>query len=71
VKLASAQATPPSPPPAAKAPAGGYPASAKSKVFHLPGCEFAGKIKASNLVTYKTREEAMAAGREPAGCCNP
>jgi len=49
---------------------GGYVASRNSEVFHRPECHNAGRIKPSNLVHFRTREEAMAAKR-PAKDCNP
>ena len=48
-----------------------YPASASSEVFHEEGCGNAEKISAANLVCYATREQAVKAGRRPAGCCKP
>jgi beta-lactamase superfamily II metal-dependent hydrolase len=46
-------------------------ASRNSEVFHTPDCEWAGKIKPENLVTYDTWEDATIDGRRPAHCCNP
>lgn len=46
-------------------------ASAKGKTFHRASCEWAGKISAANLVKYKTREEAIAAGKKPCSTCKP
>ncbi len=48
-----------------------YVASKNGQVFHKPGCQFAGKILPENLVTYSTREEAIAAGKRPCKRCNP
>jgi hypothetical protein len=39
--------------------------------FHRPDCRVAKTIKAENLVTYTTREEALAAGKRPCKACNP
>ncbi|QSQ23911.1 MBL fold metallo-hydrolase [Pyxidicoccus parkwayensis] len=50
--------------------AGPYVGSSKADVFHLPSCRNAAKIKESNLVVFKTREEA-ARNRRPARDCNP
>lgn len=49
----------------------GFRASAKGKSFHRAGCEWAKKISAANLATYKTREEAIVAGKKPCSTCNP
>ncbi|MEJ2744618.1 MAG: Ada metal-binding domain-containing protein [bacterium] len=57
-----------------KAPASaeeGYYASVKGKAFHRPSCRWAGKISPANLVKYKTREEAIAAGKKPCSTCKP
>ena len=48
-----------------------YVASSESEVFHRADCANARRIKASNLVCFSTREEAVASGRRPAMCCNP
>jgi hypothetical protein len=48
-----------------------YVASKNSKVFHKPGCQFAAKISAKNLVSYDSREQAIAAGKRPCKSCNP
>ena len=47
-----------------------YVASRKSNVFHVPGCRAAQRIRPENLITFKTRAEAMA-NRRPAGDCHP
>jgi beta-lactamase superfamily II metal-dependent hydrolase len=47
-----------------------YVASSKGDVFHLPFCRNAAKIKQSNRIVFKSREEA-ARGRRPAKDCNP
>jgi hypothetical protein len=46
-------------------------ASKNSKVFHKPDCQFALKILPKNLVSYATRDEAIAAGKRPCKTCNP
>jgi hypothetical protein len=46
-------------------------ASKNSKVFHKPDCPSAQKIKPENLVTYGSRDEAIAAGKRPCERCNP
>lgn len=50
---------------------GKYVASQKSQVFHFADCPWAKRIKPENLTGFDTREEALASGRHPAGCCNP
>lgn len=60
--------------PAAKQPVQSQPefvASKNSQVFHKPGCPFAQKIASKNLVTYNSRDEAIAAGKRPCKSCNP
>lgn len=49
----------------------GYVASVNSAVFHKAGCKSAAKISPKNLVTYKTREEAIQAGKKPSADCKP
>lgn len=46
-------------------------ASRNSSVFHRADCPSAGRISKSNLVTYATREEAIAAGKRPCKSCQP
>ncbi|NPV51931.1 MAG: MBL fold metallo-hydrolase [Firmicutes bacterium] len=48
-----------------------YVASAKSTKFHYPSCKYAKAIKPENLVTFRSREEAIAAGYTPCGFCKP
>ncbi len=50
---------------------GGYVASKNSKKFHSASCKNGQKIKESNRVVFKTRDEAVASGRTPAGDCKP
>ncbi len=57
--------------PAPAAVSGGYVASRNSAVFHKAGCKGAAKISEKNLVHYATRDEAIAAGKQPAHDCNP
>lgn len=47
-----------------------YVASRNAKVFHMPDCIWAKKIKKENLVTFTSRTDA-AKERRPAGDCNP
>ncbi|MDR0965040.1 MAG: MBL fold metallo-hydrolase [Myxococcales bacterium] len=49
----------------------GYRSSKNSKKFHKANCGGAARIKASNLLTFPTREAALASGREPAADCKP
>jgi hypothetical protein len=49
----------------------GFVSSRSSNVFHKPGCRWAQNISKKNLVTYKTREEAIKAGKKPCKTCNP
>ncbi|MFN7133738.1 MAG: ComEC/Rec2 family competence protein, partial [Myxococcales bacterium] len=51
--------------------AGAFVGSSRSDVFHREGCSGANKIKAENLVSYKDRNDAVAAGKRPAKDCNP
>ena len=48
-----------------------YYASVKTDKFHKPSCEWAQKISSKNLVTYNSRDEAIAAGKSPCEVCNP
>jgi hypothetical protein len=45
--------------------------SKSSSVFHRPDCRWAQNISGSNLVGYKTREEAVQAGKRPCKTCQP
>ena len=56
---------------AAAASATEYWASKNGKKFHRPTCTWAQKITEKNLVKYKTKEEALAAGKEPCKVCKP
>jgi len=49
----------------------GYVASKNSKVFHKPDCRWAQRIKPENLVRYRTRQDAINAGRRPCQLCKP
>jgi F0F1-type ATP synthase assembly protein I len=42
-----------------------YVASSKGSKYHLPTCRAAAKIKAVNLVTFKSAKEAVDAGYTP------
>lgn len=48
-----------------------YVASKNSKVFHVPGCRFAKRISPENLTGYKSRGEAISAGKRPCKLCKP
>jgi len=48
-----------------------YVASNSSDIFHKPDCRWAQNISQSNLVTYKSKEEAIKAGKRPCKSCNP
>lgn len=48
-----------------------FTASRNSEVFHKPGCPSAVRISAENRVTYKSRNDAIAAGKRPCKRCNP
>jgi len=48
-----------------------YVASKNSKVFHKSTCMWAQKIAPKNLVRYKTREDAINAGKRPCKRCEP
>jgi hypothetical protein len=46
-------------------------ASKNGDVFHKPDCQFAQKIAPRNLVSYDSRDAAIAAGKRPCKRCNP
>jgi hypothetical protein len=48
-----------------------YVASKNGEVFHTPNCRSAKRISPENLVVYKTREEAIKAGKRPCKVCKP
>jgi len=48
-----------------------YVASAQREVFHKPSCRWAKKISRSNLIVFKTRDEAIKSGRRPCKVCKP
>ena len=52
-------------------PAGAFVASKNSMVFHKPDCPFVKRISPDNLVTYKTRDDAIKAGKRPCKQCKP
>lgn len=52
-------------------PTGAFVASKNSRVFHKPDCTFAEFILPDNLVTYKTRDDAIKAGKRPCKRCKP
>ena len=45
--------------------------STSSIVFHKSDCAYAKTIAPKNLITYNSREEAIAAGKRPCKKCNP
>lgn len=49
----------------------GFIASKSGKVFHKPTCSHAKRIGDKTKVVYKTRDEAVTAGRKPCQTCNP
>ncbi len=53
--------------------ASGYPflSSKSSQVFHRPDCRWAQNIASDNRVGYKSREEAVQAGKRPCKTCKP
>lgn len=48
-----------------------YCASRKSDVFHYCSCRYVGRIASYNLVTFRTRKEAIRSGRRPCKVCKP
>jgi hypothetical protein len=48
-----------------------YVASKNSKVFHSPGCSSVKRISPENLTAYKTRDEAVSAGKRACKLCKP
>jgi hypothetical protein len=48
-----------------------YVASKSSNIFHRPDCRWAKNISPENLVKYKSREEAIKAGKRPCKSCRP
>jgi hypothetical protein len=46
-------------------------ASKNSQIFHKASCPSAKRISTGNLVSYATRDEAIAAGKKPCERCNP
>jgi hypothetical protein len=48
-----------------------YVASKSSNIFHKPDCRWAQNISQENLVTYKSKDEAIKAGKRPCKTCNP
>jgi hypothetical protein len=48
-----------------------YVASKNEQVFHRADCQSAGQILPKNLVSYSSREEAIAAGKRPCKYCKP
>ncbi len=54
-------------------PAGGvtYYASRNSDVFHYASCRYVKQISPGNLITFSSRDQAIAAGYRPCKVCNP
>jgi len=48
-----------------------YVASKSSDIFHKPDCRWAQNISKENLITYKSKDEAIKAGKRPCKTCNP
>ena len=48
-----------------------YVASKSSDIFHKPECRWTKNISPENLVTYKSREQAVKAGKRPCKWCKP
>ena len=48
-----------------------YVASKSSNIFHKPDCRWAQNISRENLVTYKSKDEAINGGKRPCKTCNP
>lgn len=46
-------------------------ASSNSNKFHDPSCTAVSRIKDANKITFNSRQEAIDAGYEPCGICNP
>ena len=46
-------------------------ASRSSNIFHKPECRWAKNISDQNLVSYKSKDEAIKAGKRPCKTCNP
>ena len=49
----------------------GYVASNSSDIFHKPDCRWAKNISPENLIIFKTREQAIKAGKRPCKWCKP
>jgi len=50
---------------------GFYVAAKNSKVFHRPDCKWAKRISPKNKIIFKTRQDALNAGRRPCKVCKP
>jgi hypothetical protein len=55
--------------PSESLPATFYVASKNGEVYHLPHCSGAKRINEANKITFKTKDEAEAAGYRPAANC--
>lgn len=50
---------------------GSYVGSVNSDKFHHPSCGYANKIKPGNLITFSSRDDAIASGYSPCKACSP
>lgn len=50
---------------------GSFVASSSGSVFHRPNCRWAQNITGTNQLAFKTREEAVQAGKRPCRTCKP
>jgi len=46
-------------------------ASKNGSKYHMPDCKLARRIKADNIMKFRTAEEAVKAGYKPCKRCNP
>jgi len=53
------------------APQARYVASSERDRFHVTECRWAARIQNENRIMFGSREDAIAAGFEPCGTCNP
>ncbi|OPY49348.1 MAG: hypothetical protein A4E49_03171 [Methanosaeta sp. PtaU1.Bin112] len=65
------ESTAPATRPAVSSSNGPFVGSSKSNKYHYTSCQWAQKIKASNLITFSSSAEARAAGYVPCKICNP
>lgn len=48
-----------------------YVGSSQSNKYHYPDCKWGKKISPKNMVTFKSAQEALAAGYVPCKVCKP